>query len=58
MTASAGERSDKNYSAYVEFFQKWSAPKEKLPVAELVTNDLIAEINKFDATKIAAEAIR
>lgn len=51
-----GESSEKNYSAYVDFLQKWGALKEKVPVADLVTNELIAEINNFDAAKIAAEA--
>ena len=51
-----GESSEKNYSAYVDFLQKWGALKEKVPAADLVTNDLIAEINNFDAAKIAAEA--
>ncbi len=51
-----GENSEANYAAYVEFMLKWGIIKEKIPAADLVTNELIGEINTFDPAKIAAEA--
>jgi hypothetical protein len=30
--------------------------KEKVPATDLVTNELIDDINRFDAARIAAEA--
>jgi NitT/TauT family transport system substrate-binding protein len=51
-----GESSEQNYTAYVEFLHKWGVLKEKVATSDLVTNELIAEINDFDAAKITAEA--
>jgi NitT/TauT family transport system substrate-binding protein len=51
-----GESSERNYAAYVDFLQKWGILKEKVQVRDLITNDLIAEINGFDPGKIIAEA--
>ena len=51
-----GENSEANYAAYVEFMLRWGLIKEKVDVRDLITNELIGEINTFDATKIAAEA--
>ena len=51
-----GENSEKNFAAYVAFLEKWGVLKQKVPVADLMTNDLIAEINDFDAAKVTAEA--
>jgi NitT/TauT family transport system substrate-binding protein len=51
-----GESSLKDFDAYEDFLLKWSVIKEKLPVTDLVTNDFIDEINRFDAEKIAAQA--
>jgi NitT/TauT family transport system substrate-binding protein len=51
-----GESSERNYSSYVEFLHKWGILKEKIPARDLITNDLIAEINDFDQAKIIAEA--
>jgi NitT/TauT family transport system substrate-binding protein len=51
-----GESSERNYAAYVEFLQKWGILKERTPIRDLITNDLIAEINDFDQAKIIAEA--
>jgi NitT/TauT family transport system substrate-binding protein len=51
-----GESSVKNYTAYIDFLQKWGVTREKVPVTDLITNDLIAEINKFDATKVIVAA--
>ncbi|HKE42052.1 MAG TPA: ABC transporter substrate-binding protein [Casimicrobiaceae bacterium] len=51
-----GENSEANYAAYGEFLQKWGVIKEKVPASDLVTNELITEINDFDQAKISAEA--
>ncbi|WP_233809060.1 ABC transporter substrate-binding protein [Paraburkholderia sp. HP33-1] len=49
-----GESSEKNYSAYTDFMQKWGITKVKVPANELITNDLIDEINDFSQAKIIA----
>ena len=51
-----GENSEANYQAYADFLFKWNVIKEKVSGKDLVTNDLIDEINRFDASKVAAEA--
>jgi NitT/TauT family transport system substrate-binding protein len=51
-----GESSEKNFAAYIAFLEKWGVIKQKVAVGDLITNDLIAEINDFDAAKIIAEA--
>jgi len=51
-----GESSERNYAAYVDFLHKWGILKEKIPTRDLITNDLIAEINAFDVAQIIAEA--
>ena len=35
---------------------KWGIIKEKIDWRDLITNELIDDINKFDAAKVAAEA--
>ena len=51
-----GENSEANYQAYAEFLLKWHIVKDKVTAKDLVTNELIDEINKFDAAKVTAEA--
>ena len=51
-----GEASEANYNAYLDFLLKWGVLKQKISASELVTNDLIAEINNFDPAAIAAQA--
>jgi len=51
-----GENSETNFRDYVDFLFKWGVIKQKIEVSDLVTNDLIDEINRFDAAKVAAEA--
>ena len=51
-----GENSVENYDAYVDFLIKQDVLKQRVPASELVTNDLIADINRFDAASIAAQA--
>ena len=47
-----GESSLPNYEAYSDFLVKWGVAKQKVPAADLVTNDLIDDINKFDVAAI------
>ncbi len=51
-----GENSEANYDAYIDFLVKWGVVKQKVPASELVTNDLIDDINRFDAAAIGAQA--
>ena len=51
-----GENSEANYAAYVDFMLKWAVIKERVDVHDLITNELIGDVNKFDAAKVAAEA--
>ncbi len=51
-----GESSLPNYDAYSDFLVKWGVAKQKVPATDLVTNDLIDDINKFDAAAIVARA--
>ncbi len=51
-----GENSIENYDAYIDFLVKQGVLKQSVPASELVTNDLIADINKFDAAAITAQA--
>ena len=47
-----GENLVPNYEAYAEFLLKNGVLKEKVSGTDLVTNDLIDDINKFDAGEI------
>ena len=51
-----GESSEANYTAYADFLLKWGVIKEKVVSKDLITNELIDEINKFDVSKIVTEA--
>ena len=51
-----GESSIKDFDAYEDFLLKWKVIVQKVPATDLVTNDLIDEVNRFDAAKIAAQA--
>jgi NitT/TauT family transport system substrate-binding protein len=51
-----GENSEANYEAYSEFMQKWGVTKVKVPGKDLITNDLIDDINKFDQNEVIAQA--
>jgi NitT/TauT family transport system substrate-binding protein len=51
-----GESSEGNYTAYLDFLLKWGVIKEKVAAQDLITNELIAEINNFDSSKIVADA--
>jgi len=51
-----GESSEVNYRDYVDFLVKWGVLKQKVETPELITNELIGEINELDAAKVTAEA--
>ncbi|MEA2947248.1 MAG: NitT/TauT family transport system substrate-binding protein, partial [Alphaproteobacteria bacterium] len=51
-----GENSVENYGAYVDFLVKNGVLKEKAATTDLITNDLIEDINKFDAGEIETMA--
>jgi NitT/TauT family transport system substrate-binding protein len=53
-----GESPVKDFDAYEDFLLKWKVIQQKVPATDLVTNDLIGEVNTFDAAKIADEAKR
>jgi NitT/TauT family transport system substrate-binding protein len=51
-----GENSEVNYADYLDFLLKWGVIKEKVSAQDLITNDLIDEINRFEVNKIVDEA--
>jgi NitT/TauT family transport system substrate-binding protein len=51
-----GENSIDNYNRYVDFLVTNGVLKSKIDAHELVTNDLIDEINKFDQADIEKQA--
>ena len=51
-----GESSMDNYQAYLDFLVKWGVVKQAIKAEEVVTNDLVADINNFDAAKIESQA--
>lgn len=51
-----GENSEVNYRDYVEFLLKWGVIKQKVDTPDLITNELIGEINQMDVAKVVAEA--
>jgi NitT/TauT family transport system substrate-binding protein len=51
-----GENSIENYNKYIDFLVANGVLKQKIDAKELVTNDLIDDINKFDAADIAKQA--
>ena len=51
-----GESSLKDFDAYEDFLVKWKVIPAKVPAKEMVTNELIDEVNRFDAARIAADA--
>jgi NitT/TauT family transport system substrate-binding protein len=51
-----GESSEANYGAYADFMLRTGIIKQAVTAQDLVTNELIEDINKFDPEKIAAEA--
>ena len=51
-----GENSIENYNKYVDFLVANGVLKEKIDAKELVTNDLIDDINKFDTAEVTKAA--
>ena len=51
-----GESSIKDFDAYEDFLLRWKVIQQKVPVTDVVSNDLIDEVNRFDAAAVAAEA--
>ena len=51
-----GENSEVNYRDYIDFLLKWGVIKQKVETPDLITNELIDEINQLDVAKVAAEA--
>jgi len=51
-----GESSEANYAAYLDFLLKWGVISARVPVQDMITNELIVEINRFDSAKIVADA--
>jgi NitT/TauT family transport system substrate-binding protein len=51
-----GENSIDNYNRYVDFLVTNGVLKAKIDASELVTNELIDEINKFDQADIEKQA--
>jgi NitT/TauT family transport system substrate-binding protein len=51
-----GQNSETNYTAYMDFLLKWGIIQQRVDAKDLVTNELIDEINRFDPQAVAAEA--
>ena len=51
-----GESSEANYAEYLEFLRKWGVISAKVTPQDLVTNELMDEINKFDSAKVVTDA--
>jgi len=51
-----GENSEANYAAYVDFLVQNGVLKEKIAVGDLITNELIDDINKFNPNEIVTLA--
>ena len=51
-----GENSEANYGACAQFMLKWGIIKQPVEARDLITNELIDEINRFDPHQVAAEA--
>jgi NitT/TauT family transport system substrate-binding protein len=51
-----GQGNMTNYTGYIDFLVKWKVVPSGTPAADVVTNDLIDDINAFDQPKIEADA--
>lgn len=51
-----GESSEAHYAEYLDFLLKWGVIQRKVAVQDVVTNDLIDEINRFDVNQPVAAA--
>jgi NitT/TauT family transport system substrate-binding protein len=51
-----GQSNMANYTAYIDFLAKWKVVPVAVPAADVVTNDLVDDMNAFDQAKIEADA--
>jgi NitT/TauT family transport system substrate-binding protein len=51
-----GESSEANYQAYLDFLVKWGVLKQPVKASDVITNDLVTDIDAFDAEALAAQA--
>jgi NitT/TauT family transport system substrate-binding protein len=51
-----GDNVEQNYQAYMDWLLAQGVIKVKTEAKDVITNDLIGDINKFDPTVVAAEA--
>jgi NitT/TauT family transport system substrate-binding protein len=51
-----GESAEDNYQSYLDFLLKWGVLKQPVKASDVVTNELLAEIDAFDPAGVAAEA--
>jgi NitT/TauT family transport system substrate-binding protein len=51
-----GENSAANYAAYLAFLAKWGVIPKPVEAGEVITNDLVDDINKFDQQAVIAQA--
>ena len=51
-----GESSVKDFDAYEDFLVRWKVIEQKVPATDVVSNELIDEVNRFDAAAVAAQA--
>ncbi len=51
-----GDSALDNYQAYLDFLVKWGQIKQPIKASEVVTNDLVGDIDKFDPDAVAAAA--
>jgi NitT/TauT family transport system substrate-binding protein len=50
-----GESVERNYQDYMDFLLAQGVIKQKIDAKDIVTNELLDEINKFDANAIIAQ---
>ena len=51
-----GDNVEKNYQAYMDWLLAQGIIKEKTNASDMITNELLEDVNKFDASAIIAEA--
>lgn len=51
-----GQSSEADYAEYLAFLLKWGVISVKIKTEDVITNDLIDDINRFDADKLARDA--
>ena len=51
-----GESNEPNYQAYLDFLLKWGVLKQPVKAGDVITGELLADIDAFDPAEIAAAA--